>query len=73
MSDELLTAAEIARRAGVHRATVGDWIASNQLVAAQTVKRGKAEQKLFSAQAAQPLIDEALTKARARESTPENV
>jgi excisionase family DNA binding protein len=34
VDEELLTAAEIARRAGVYRSTVGDWIRDGKITAA---------------------------------------
>ncbi len=67
MDEELLTAAEIARRAGVYRSTVGDWIRDGKITAAGSIKRGKGTQPLFRLKDAQPLIE------RTKGSAPEIV
>ena len=62
MEIELLNAATIASEAGVPRSTVGKWISSGRLVAAQEQKRKTYTIRLFRRADAQPLIDAA--KAR---------
>jgi len=59
---ELLNAATIASEAGVPRSTVGKWISSGRLIAAQEQKRKTYTIRLFRREDAQPLIDAA--KAR---------
>lgn len=73
VNDELLTAAEISRRAGVHRSTVSDWIKGNQLEAAGEIRRGTGTQPLFRLEDAQRLIDRTARKREKRESTSDNV
>ena len=70
MSDELLTAADIAAEAGVHRSTVGDWVARGELPVAQERKNGRGASRLFRRSEAQPLIERTRTKRAASSEVP---
>ena len=61
--EDLLTAADIARAAQVHRSTVSHWITGKlKPVLERAVEGKKRAERFFSKEAAQPLIAEALAK-----------
>lgn len=68
-TDELLSAADIAREAGVHRSTVGGWFKRQKLQPVQERAAGSRINRLYRREDVQKLIDTA--RARAAESKPE--
>ena len=68
-TDELLSAADIAREAGVHRSTVGGWFKRQKLQPVQERAAGSRINRLYRQEDVQSLIDGA--RARAATSTPE--
>jgi len=70
-TDELLSAADIAREAGVHRSTVGGWFKRQKLQPVQERAAGSRINRLYRREDVQQLINDA--RARAATSTPDIV